>query len=62
MTKWIFPMFQKTSFLSDSELLQKIDSDHLFRDRIGRYFPSEKKKKRKRESLDSLFLDDTIPI
>lgn len=54
-------LFQKTSFLSDSELLQKIDSDHLFRDRIGRYFQSEKKK-RKRESLDSLFLDDTIPI
>jgi len=47
-------------FLSDSELLQKIDSDHLFRDSIGRYFQSEKK--RKRESLDSLFLDDTIPI
>ena len=43
-------MFQKTSFLSDSELLQKIDSDHLFRDRIGRYFPSEKKKK-ERENL-----------
>lgn len=40
---------------------KKIDSDHLFRDRIGRYFHF-KAKKRKRESLDSLFLDDTIPI
>lgn len=62
MKKWIFPIFsKKTSFLSDSELLQKIDSDHLFRNRIGRYFHF-KAKKRKRESLDSLFLDDTIPI
>lgn len=44
-------MFQKTSFLSDSELLQKIDSDHLFRDSIGRYFESEKKKKKKKERI-----------
>lgn len=57
MTKWIFPMFQKTSFLSDSELLQKIDSDHLFRDRIGRYFPSEKKKKeRENHSIPSFWM------
>lgn len=53
-------MFQKTSFLYNYELLQKVDSEHIFRDSIGRDFQSEKK--RKRESLDSLFLDDTITI